>query len=248
MSGHSKWHSIKHKKAATDAKRGKIFTRMIKEITIAAKQGGGDVDSNPRLRTAIDNAKAANMPNDNIKKAVLRGTGELEGVNYEEISYEGYGPGGVAIIIECLTDNKNRTVAEVRHTLGKYNGNLGESGCVGWMFSKKGLILVSKEKIEEDELMEIILENGAEDLTDDDDNHIVTTTPENLSQVTDAIKSKVEILSSEISMIPSTYIKLEEKQAHQMLKLLDKIEEIDDVQNLWTNFDIDTEMIESYGS
>lgn len=246
MSGHSKWASIKHKKAATDAKRGKIFTRMIKEIMIAAKQGGGDAEANPRLRTAVDNAKAVNMPNDNIKKAILRGTGELEGVNYEDISYEGYGPGGVALLIECLTDNNNRTVAEVRHILGKYNGNLGESGCVGWMFTKKGLILVEKEKIEEDDLMEIVLEIGAEDMTDDDDNFVVTTSPETLSQVTDAIKAKIDISSSELSMIPSTYIKLEEKQAHQMLKLLDKIEEIDDVQNVWTNFDIDPEVLESY--
>ncbi|MCK4888368.1 MAG: YebC/PmpR family DNA-binding transcriptional regulator, partial [Candidatus Aminicenantes bacterium] len=180
MSGHSKWASIKHKKAATDAKRGKIFTRLIKEIMIAAKDGGGDPESNPKLRTAVDSAKSVNMPNDNIKKAILRGTGELEGVNYEDISYEGYGPGGIAILIECLTDNKNRTVAEVRHTLGKYNGNLGESGCVGWMFTKKGLILIEKDKIEEDELLEIVLENGAEDMTDDDDNFAVTTTTETL--------------------------------------------------------------------
>jgi len=246
MSGHSKWASIKHKKAATDAKRGKIFTRLIKEIMIAAKDGGGDPESNPKLRTAVDSAKSVNMPNDNIKKAILRGTGELEGVNYEDISYEGYGPGGVAILIECLTDNKNRTVAEVRHTLGKYNGNLGESGCVGWMFTKKGLIIIEKDKIEEDELLEIVLENGAEDMTDDDDNFAVTTTTETLRQVTDAIKAKIEIISSELSMIPSTYIKLEEKQAHQMLKLLDKLEEIDDIQNVWTNFDIDPEIIESY--
>lgn len=246
MSGHSKWASIKHKKAATDAKRGKIFTRLIKEIMIAAKDGGGDPESNPKLRTAVDSAKSVNMPNDNIKKAILRGTGELEGVNYEDISYEGYGPGGIAILIECLTDNKNRTVAEVRHTLGKYNGNLGESGCVGWMFTKKGLILIEKDKIEEDELLEIVLENGAEDMTDDDDNFAVTTTTETLAQVTDAIKAKIEIISSELSMIPSTYIKLEEKQAHQMLKLLDKLEEIDDIQNVWTNFDIDPEIIESF--
>ncbi len=248
MSGHSKWASIKHKKAATDAKRGKIFTRMIKEITIAAKEGGGDPDANPRLRTAIENAKSVNMPSDNIKKATLRGTGELEGVNYEEIAYEGYGPGGVAIIIECLTDNKNRTVAEVRHTLGKYNGNLGESGCVGWMFTKKGVILVGKDKIPEDDLMEIILENEAEDMVDDDENFVVTTAVENLNPVTDAIKNKVEIISSEISMVPSTYIKLEEKQALQMLKLLDKIEEIDDVQNVWTNFDVDPEVIDTYNN
>jgi len=246
MSGHSKWASIKHKKAATDAKRGKIFTRMIKEIMIAAKQGGGDPDANPSLRTAVDNAKGVNMPNDNIKKAILRGTGELEGVNYEDISYEAYGPGGVAILIECLTDNNNRTVAEVRHILGKYNGNLGESGCVGWMFTKKGVVIVGKEKIEEDNLLEIILENGAEDMTEDDDNFIVTTTPETLTQVTDAIKTTIEIVSSEVAMEPSTYVKLEEKQAHQMLKLLDKIEEIDDVQNVWTNFDIDLKDVESY--
>jgi len=246
MSGHSKWASIKHKKAATDAKRGKLFTRLLKEITVAAKQGGGDPEANPRLRTAVDSAKAANMPSDNIKKAIQRGTGELEGVNYEDISYEGYGPGGVAILIQCLTDNTNRTVAEVRHILGKYNGNLGESGCVGWMFTKKGQILVAKDQTEEDALMEIVLENGAEDMTEDDDNFVVTTAPENLTEVTDAIKAAMEIVSSEQSMIPSTYIQLEEKQAHQMLKLLDKLEEIDDVQNVWTNFDVDPEVVESY--
>ncbi|MEN8152696.1 MAG: YebC/PmpR family DNA-binding transcriptional regulator [Acidobacteriota bacterium] len=249
MSGHSKWASIKHKKAATDAKRGKTFTRYIKEITIAAKLGGGDPESNPRLRHAIDGAKSVNMPNDNIKKAVDRGTGDLEGVNYEEFTYEGYGPGGVAIIVECLTDNKNRTVAEVRYTFGKYNGNLGESGCVGWMFSKKGVIIVGKDKAAEDDLMEIVLENGAEDMKEEDEEYVVYTTVEDFHNVTEAIKNgKIEADSAEISMIPSTYIKLEGKQALQMLKLVDKLEELDDVQNVWTNFDIEPEVIEEYNN
>lgn len=249
MSGHSKWASIKHKKAATDAKRGKIFTRYIKEITIAAKFGGGDPESNPRLRHAIDGAKSVNMPNDNIKKAIDRGTGELEGVNYEEITYEGYGPGGVAILVECLTDNKNRTVAEVRYTFGKYNGNLGESGCVSWMFSRKGVIIVGKDKVSEDDLMEIVLENGAEDMKEEDDGYVVFTTIEDFHNITEAIKSgNIEADSAELSMIPSTYVKLEEKQAAQMLKLFDKLEELDDIQNVWANFDIDPELIEKFNN
>jgi YebC/PmpR family DNA-binding regulatory protein len=247
MSGHSKWHSIKHKKAATDAKRGKIFTRYIKEITIAARLGGGDPDSNPRLRHAIEGARSVNMPRDNIKKAIMRGTGELEGASYEEVSYEGYGPGGVAIIVETLTDNKNRTVAEVRHVFSKYNGNLGEQGCVGWMFSKKGLIIIPSDVIEEDELLEIALEHGAEDVKAEADNYEVITSVEDFDQVNDAIKGKnIESINAEISKIPSTYIKLSGKQAEQMLKLLEKIEELDDVQNVWSNFDISEEEIEKY--
>lgn len=249
MSGHSKWASIKHKKAATDAKRGKVFTQYIKEITIAAKAGGGDPESNPRLRHAIDGAKSVNMPNDNIKKAIERGTGELDGVNYEEITYEGYGPGGVAIIVECMTDNKNRTVAEVRYTFGKYNGNLGESGCVGWMFSKKGIIIVGKDKTAEDDLMEIVLENGAEDMKEEDDGYVVFTTVEDFHKVAEAIKNgNIEADSAELSMIPSTYIKLEGKKAAQMLKLIDKLEDLDDIQNVWANFDIDPELIEEYSN
>jgi YebC/PmpR family DNA-binding regulatory protein len=247
MSGHSKWHSIKHKKAATDAKRGKIFTRHIREITFAAKSGGGDPDSNATLRHAIDAAKAVNMPSDNIKKAVQRGTGELDGVNYEGITYEGYGPGGVAVLVETLTDNKNRTVAEVRHCFGKYGGNLGESGCVAWMFSRNGVILVSKDVIEEDELMELALENGAEDMKTEDDHFEITCTPEDFEAVLQALKDKnLEVLSAEIAKVPSTYIKLEGKQSQSMLKLSDRLEDLDDVQNVWFNFDISEEEIEAY--
>lgn len=247
MSGHSKWHSIKHKKAAADAKRGKIFTRHIRELTYAARQGGGDPNSNAALRHAIDEAKAVNMPADNIKKAIQRGTGELEGVNYETASYEGYGPGGVAIIVECLTDNKNRTVAEVRHVFGKYNGNLGESGCVSWMFARKGQIMIEKTAIEEDALMELVLENGAEDMKVEDDSYVVSTAPEDYETVLDAIKAKqIPIASSEIGKFPSTYTKLEGKHAEQMLKLVDKLEELDDVQNVWSNFDIDEADLENY--
>jgi YebC/PmpR family DNA-binding regulatory protein len=247
MSGHSKWHSIKHKKAAADAKRGKVFTRHIRELTYAAKVGGGDPDSNAALRQAIDAAKAVNMPADNIKKAIMRGTGELEGVNYEGITYEGYGPGGVAILVECLTDNKNRTVAEIRHVFSKYNGNLGEKGCVAWMFSKKGMIIIPESAVEEDELMEIVLDNGAEDMKTEDENYEVSTAVEDFSNVLEAIKSKeIETESAEIAMIPSTFIKLTGKQAEQMLKLADKLEELDDVQNVWSNFDISAEEIEKY--
>ncbi len=247
MSGHSKWNSIKHKKAATDAKRGKIFTRHIRELTYAAKQGGGDPDTNSALRHAIDAAKAVNMPADNIKKAIQRGTGELDGVNYEPISYEGYGPGGVAVMVECLTDNKNRTVAEVRHIFGKYNGNLGESGCVAWMFSRKGMILIPNTAIEEDELMELVLDNGAEDMKADEDNFEVTTTVEDFTAVLEAVREKkLETISAEIARVPSTYVKLEGKQAEQMLKLTEKLEDLDDVQNVWSNFDISEEEIEAY--
>lgn len=247
MSGHSKWHSIKHKKAAADAKRGKMFTRHIRELTYAAKLGGGDPDSNAQLRHAIDAAKAVNMPADNIKKAIMRGTGELEGVSYEGIGYEGYGPGGVAVVVECLTDNKNRTVADVRHVFGKYNGNLGEKGCVSWMFKRKGLITIPLNAIGEDELMEIVLEVGAEDMTTEDENYEVRTGVEEFTKVCDAIKAKnIEILSSEIAMVPSTYVKLQGKPAEQMLKLADKLEELDDVQNVWSNFDISAEEIEKY--
>ncbi len=240
MSGHSKWHSIKHKKAAIDAKRGKMFTRFIKEITIAARMGGGDPESNPRLRHAIDGAKSVNMPSDNIKKAVMRGTGELEGVNYEENRYEGYGPGGVAVIVETLSDNKNRTVSEVRHCFAKYNGNLGESGCVGWMFARKGQILLEKDAIAEDALMELALDAGAEDIKTEDDSYEIITAPDDLITVNDAIKAAgIEPFSSEISMIPNNTVHLEGKHAEQAMKLLEKLEELDDTQYVWSNADID---------
>jgi len=247
MSGHSKWSSIKHKKAATDAKRGKIFTRFIRELTIAARSGGGDPESNSRLRHAIDGARAANMPSDNIKKAIQRGTGELEGVNYEEFSYEGYGPGGVAILADAMTDNKNRTVSEVRHVFEKYNGNLGQQGCVSWMFTRKGVILVPQSAIGEDELMEIIVENGAEDMVKEGTSYEITTATEDFDRVHEALKAKkLPIESAEISKVPSTYIKLEGRQAEQMLKLYDKLEELDDIQNVWSNFDISDEEIEKF--
>ena len=209
MSGHSKWSSIKHKKAATDAKRGKIFTRFIRELTIAARSGGGDPESNSRLRHAIDGARAANMPSDNFKKAVQRGTGELDGVNYEEFSYEGYGPGGVAILADAMTDNKNRTVSEVRHVFAKYNGNLGEQGCVSWMFTRKGVIIVPQSAIGEDELMEIVVENGGEDMVKEGTSYEITTSTEDFDKVHEALKAKkLPIESAEISKVPSTYIKL----------------------------------------
>lgn len=249
MSGHSKWHSIKHKKAAADAKRGKVFTRYIKEINIAARLGGGDPDTNPRLRHAIDGAKSVNMPADNIKKAILRGTGELDGVRYEAVTYEGYGPGGVAILVEVLTDNKNRTVAEVRHVFSKYNGNLGEKGCVGWMFNRKGLIVVPGTVIEEEKLLEIVLEIGAEDMKVEGDTYEIFTSVEEFDTIIDVLKErKIEIESSEITMIPSSFVSLEGKQAEQMLRLFEKLEDLDDVQNVWANFDISDEDIDQYQS
>ena len=236
MSGHSKWSTIKHKKGAADAKRGRIFTRLIKELTVAAREGGGNVDTNARLRKAFDDAKAANMPADNIKRAVQRGTGELPGVQYEEITYEGYGPGGAAIFIEALTDNKNRTLPEIRHMFTKNGGNLGESGCVRFMFDKKGYIAVERDKIGEDKLMEIALEAGADDLVTDDAEYFeIYTTPEALQAVKSALEAKgVPIAASETSMIPQTPVKLDEGKSAQLMKLMEAIEEHDDVQNVWT--------------
>jgi YebC/PmpR family DNA-binding regulatory protein len=240
MSGHSKWHSIKHKKGATDAKRGKLFTKFIKEITVAARTGGGDPDANARLRKAILDAKAGNMPNDTIDRAVRRGTGAEEGVNYEEITYEGYGPGGVALLIEAVTDNRNRTVAEIRHMFSKNGGNLGEAGSVGWLFEKKGYIVVDKAAKPEDELFDIAIEAGADDLRDDEDNFEIITSPENFEGVQSAIKSAgIEPQLAEVSMVPQTYIKLEGSSAQTMLRLMEAIEDHDDVQKVYANFDID---------
>jgi len=240
MSGHSKWATIKHKKGATDAKRGKIFTRLIKEITIAAKSGGGDPDGNPRLRTAILAAKAENMPADNIKRAIQRGTGELEGLSYEELTYEGYGPGGVAIIIEVLTDNKNRAVSEVRHAFSKNGGNLGADGAVSWMFTKKGVISIDKDSADEDKLMEIVLESGAEDLNDEGTHWEILCDPKDFEAVTDALKAaKIKTESAEVTKIASTYTKLEGSQANAMMRLLETIEDLDDTQNVYSNFDFD---------
>jgi len=247
MSGHSKWASIKHKKAATDAKRGKIFTKIIRELAIAARSGGGEPDTNPQLRKTISDAKAVNMPANNIKRAIQKGTGQLEGINYEEISYEGYGPGGVAIYVETMTDNKNRTVSELRHIFTKNAGNIGESGCVAWMFTRKGYIVVEKSKASEDELLDIILEAGAEDLVEDGSNYEIFTVPDSYEPVIDALKeNSIETAASNLGYIPQNYVKLEGKQAHQLLRLMEELEDHDDVQNVWANFDIDEEEIAQY--
>ena len=246
MSGHSKWSSIKHKKGAADAKRGKIFTRIIKELTVAARVGGGDPDSNPRLRTVVADAKAANMPADNIKRAIRRGTGEEPGVSYEEATYEGYGPGGAALMLETLTDNKNRTVSEIRHLLSKYGGNLGETNSVAWMFTKQGYILIEKSKVDEDGLMGVALDTGADDVRDDQDNWEVLTSPENFHRVLDAVKGLgVETLMAEVAMLPQNYINLEGKAAQQMLKLMGLLEDHDDVQHVWSNFNVEEKEIEA---
>jgi YebC/PmpR family DNA-binding regulatory protein len=240
MSGHSKWHSIKHKKAATDSKRGRIFTRLIKEMTAAARMGGGDVEANPRLRLAVATAKAANMPAENIKRAIMRGTGELPGVSYEDVNYEGYGPGGVAIYMHVLTDNRNRTVAEIRHLLSKNGGNLGETGSVNWMFHRKGYFVIEKSAVEEDKLMEIVLGAGADDMSEDGGNFEVFTPPEAFDSVKAAIEGAgIAMAAAEISMMPQNYVKLEGKSAQTMLKLMEALEEHEDVQNVWSNFDID---------
>jgi YebC/PmpR family DNA-binding regulatory protein len=240
MSGHSKWATIKHKKGAADAKRGKVFTRLIKEITIAAKSGGGDPDGNPRLRGAILAAKAENLPADNIKRAIQRGTGELEGLSYEEITYEGYGPGGVAIIVDVLTDNKNRAVSEIRHAFSKNGGNLGAEGAVAWMFSKKGVISIDKDAASEDKLMEIVLESGAEDLNDEGDTWEILCDPKDFEAVVEALKAaKIPTETAEVTKIASTYTKLEGSQANAMMRLLETIEDLDDTQNVYSNFDFD---------
>jgi YebC/PmpR family DNA-binding regulatory protein len=240
MSGHSKWATIKHKKGATDAKRGKIFTRLIKEITIAAKSGGGDPDGNPRLRTAIVAAKAENMPADNIKRAIQRGTGELEGVSYEEITYEGYGPGGVAVIVDVLTDNKNRAVSEIRHAFSKNGGNLGAEGAVAWMFTKKGVIVIAKDAASEEKITEVVLDAGAEDLSDEGDNWEVLCAPADYEAVTNALKAaNIKPEHAEVTLIASTYTKLEGSQANAMMRLLEVLEDLDDAQNVYSNFDMD---------
>lgn len=245
MSGHSKWASIKHKKAATDAKRGRAFTRLIKEITVAARMGGGDPEGNPRLRAAITSAKSQNMPQDNIKRAVLKGTGALPGQTYEDVTFEGYGPSGVAVIVEVLTDNRNRTVAEIRHAFVKHGGNLGETGCVNWMFEKKGLIIVEQDKADEDDLMELALEAGADDMGQEEGNYEVTTSPAVFEAVKDAIAGKgIPIVLAEVSMHPQSTVRLEEKEARRMLRLMDVLEENDDVQEVSANFDIDASVME----
>ena len=240
MSGHSKWHTIKHKKGAADAKRGRVFTKLIKEITVAARAGGGDPDGNPRLRTVILAAKAANMPKDNIEKAIKKGTGELPGVSYEEVSYEGYGPGGVAVYLQALTDNRNRTLPEIRHLFSKFGGNLGESNCVSWMFEKKGYIVIPKDKASEEALLEVVLDAGGDDVRDDGENWEVLSPPERLHAVNEALSRKgIQAASAEISMVPKNTVKIEGKKAQQLLSMMEALEEHDDVQNAWANFDID---------
>ena len=245
MSGHSKWATIKHKKGALDAKRGKIFTRLIKEISIAAKNGGGDPDTNPRLRTAILAAKAENMPADNIKRAIQRGTGELPGATYEEFSLEGYGPGGVAILLDINTDNRNRTVSEIRHVFQKNGGNMAEAGAVSWMFHKKGDIIVPKTAAKEDDLMAIVLDAGAEDLKDDGETWEVLSDPSSYEAVLEAVKKAgIEPASASVAMIPQNYIKLEGAAANTMIRLMEALEEHDDVQRVHSNFDIDQKLLE----
>ena len=240
MSGHSKWHTIKHKKGAADAKRGRVFTKIIKEITVAARVGGGDPKANPRLRTVLAAAKSANMPKDNIDKAIKKGTGELPGVSYEEVTYEGYGPGGVAILVMALTDNRNRTLPEIRHLFSKYGGNLGESNCVSWMFEKKGYIVVPKANLAEDALLELVLEAGGDDLKDDGTNWEVLTPPDRLEQVREAMTTKgVAAATAEVSMVPKNTVKVEGKKAQQVLNMMEGLEDHEDVQNVWANFDID---------
>jgi len=246
MSGHSKWSTIKRKKGANDAKRGKIFTRLIKEITVAARSGGGDPEGNPRLRSAIISAKSENMPKDNIARAIKKGTGEIAGEVYDEILYEGYGPGGVAVLVECMTDNRNRTVADVRHYFTKSNGNLGESGCVAWMFEKKGLFLVDKEAVSEEELMDQALEAGAEDIIEEDSEFQILSDPGEFDAVRDALEEAgVSFLDASISMVPKNTVDVtEEKVARALLKLLENLEDHEDVQNVHANFDIDDELME----
>jgi YebC/PmpR family DNA-binding regulatory protein len=246
MSGHSKWHTIKHKKGAADAKRGKIFTRIIKELTVAARNGGGDPNMNPRLRTIIAEAKANNMPRENIERAIRRGTGEEPGVSYEEITYEGYGPGGAALLIQSLTDNKNRTVGEIRHMLAKYNGNLAAENSVAWMFTRKGQVIVEKTKADEEKLLSVALDAGADDMNDDGSAWEIVSSPESFEAVRDAVKaSGIEPAAAEIAMIPQNYVKLEGKEAQQMLKLMEALDDHDDVQHVWANFDIEEKEIEA---
>jgi YebC/PmpR family DNA-binding regulatory protein len=246
MSGHSKWSTIKHKKAANDSKRGKLFSRLIKEITAAARLGGGDVDMNPRLRTAIATAKSSNLPNDNIEKAILRGTGELEGESLEEAVYEGYGPGGVALIIEVITDNRNRTIAAVRHALSKFDGRIGERGCVAWGFDKCGLIVVDADSIDEEELFLVAADAGAEDLTPQEDTIEIITPFEQFDSVVTAIQStEASIQLAEVSMIPQNTVRLEGKEAERMLRLMVALDELDDVQKVYANFDIPDDILEA---
>jgi YebC/PmpR family DNA-binding regulatory protein len=247
MSGHNKWSTIKHKKGAADAKRGKVFTKIIREITTASRIGGGDPGGNPRLRKAIDDAKSSNMPADNIERAIKKGTGELEGVVYDEVTYEGYGPEGVAVLLEVMTDNKNRTVAEIRHAFTKYNGNLGENGCVAWMFDSVGLIVIDKTETTEEQLMEAALEAGAEDIKEEGDQYEVHTSVDDFDAVHKAIEDAgIKTLNAELTRLPQTTVKLEEKPAITMLKLYSVLDDHEDVQNVYANFDIDDQILETF--
>jgi YebC/PmpR family DNA-binding regulatory protein len=247
MSGHSKWSTIKHKKGAADAKRGKVFTRIIKEMTVAARLGGGDIEGNPRLRSAVAEAKASNMPKDNIERAIKRGTGELDGLQYEEVTYEGYGPGGVAIIVEALTDNTNRTTPEIRHMFEKHGGNFGAQGSVKFQFERKGYFAIEKSAADEDKLMEVALEAGADDLqTDDPDVYEIYTRPENFESVRQALEAaKISTVEGKIDMIPANYVALDEAKSKQVMRLLEVLDDHEDTQNVWSNFDVPQEMMES---
>ncbi len=250
MSGHSKWAQVKHKKAVVDAKKGKMFSKIVKEISVAARIGGGEPDGNPRLRTAIEKAREVNMPQENIKRAIMKGTGELPGMTYEESVYEGYGPGGTAILLEVLTDNRNRTVSEIRHIMTKHGGNLGEAGCVGWMFEKKGYILVEKTKIDEDSLMSIALEVGAEDMKNDprEDSFEIITSSEDLNRIKNSLEaSGIPLSLAEITMLPKSYVSLDAKAADQMIRLLEALEDHEDVQDVYTNSDIPDEVMAKVG-
>ncbi|MCK4389206.1 MAG: YebC/PmpR family DNA-binding transcriptional regulator [Desulfobacterales bacterium] len=248
MSGHSKWSSIKHKKGITDTRRGKLFTKLIKEVTVTARLGGGDPDANPRLRAAIAAAKVENMPKDNIERAIRKGTGELEGATYEEAYYEGYGPGGAAVLVESLTDNKKRTVADIRYIFSKAGGSLGEAGCVAWMFEKKGLFVFEKDETDEEALMEAVLDAGADDIRDEESTLEVVTSPEDFEVVKKALDGRnMRYVVGEITMIPKSTVKLEDKQAEQMLRLMDSLEDSDDVQKAYSNFDIADKTLEQMG-
>jgi YebC/PmpR family DNA-binding regulatory protein len=245
MSGHSKWSTIKHKKAAKDAKKGKIFTKLIKEITVAARMGGGDINANPRLRTAVLTARGNSMPNENIERAIKKGTGELEGVTYEEIQYEGYGPGGAAIIAQVLTDNKNRTVSEIRRLFTKHGGNMGETGCVSWMFDNKGLIAIEKSQVDEERLMGIVLEAGAEDVREEDEIFEVVTSPEAFAAVKDSLdQEKIAVASAQVTLMPKNTVDIDAKHVEQILKLTEELEDHDDVQSVSANFNIPNELME----
>jgi YebC/PmpR family DNA-binding regulatory protein len=244
MSGHNKWSTIKHKKGAADAKRGKIFTKIIKEITTAARIGGGDPGGNPRLRKAIDDGKSANMPAENVDRAIKKGTGELDGVVYDEVTYEGYGPEGVAVLLEVMTDNKNRTVAEIRHAMNKHNGNLGENGCVAWNFEKKGVILIAASQVPEDDLLDAALEAGAEDVATEGDTYEVVTAPNDVTEVKETLEAGgISIQSAELTMLPKNTVAVDDKTAESALRLMDALEDLDDIQNVYANFDLSEEIM-----